>query len=321
VKTLITGGAGFIGSHLAERLLHEGHTVAIIDDLSTGSIHNIEHVEDNPRFSIVIDTVENEEQTERLVEDCDVVFHLAAAVGVKYVIDNPIRAIENNVNSTAVILRLANRYRRKILLASTSEVYGKSDQMPFTEDDDRVQGATSIGRWSYACSKALDEFLGLAYWKEKRCPTIVARLFNTVGPRQAARYGMVIPRFVQWALAGEPILVYGDGKQSRCFSYVGDVVEALVRLIGCREALGEVINVGSDEEITIEDLAKKIKTLTNSSSEIVYVPYEKAYVAGFEDMRRRKPSLDKLESLIGFKPSMDIDEILKRVIVFCREQA
>jgi nucleoside-diphosphate-sugar epimerase len=316
LRVLITGGAGFIGSHLSDAYLQRGDEVFVIDDLSTGSIENIRHLKDHPRFYYTIDDVNNQPVTAELVDQCDVIFHLAAAVGVKLIVESPVRTIETNVHSTEVVLSLANKKKKKVLIASTSEVYGLSNAVPFREDGNLVMGATTKGRWSYACSKAIDEFLALAYWREKKLPTIVVRLFNTVGPRQTGQYGMVIPTFVRQALAGRPITVYGDGKQSRCFCYVGDVVGALMKLMDNSKAVGEVFNIGSDQEITIHDLAKRVKQLAQSDSEIVFVPYDEAYEEGFEDMPRRVPDISKTGKLVGFKPEMKLDGILKSVIDF-----
>lgn len=313
MRVLITGGAGFIGSHLCEALLSRGSKVAIIDDLSTGSIKNIHHLRSNGEFSYVIDTVMNRSVMAELVDDADVIFHLAAAVGVRLIVESPVRTIETNVRGTEIVLELASKKRKKVIVASTSEVYGKSAKVPFTEEDDLVMGATTRGRWSYACSKALDEFLALAYWKEKRLPVIVVRLFNTVGPRQTGRYGMVVPTFIRQALHEESLTVYGDGQQTRCFGYVGDVVEALIALSGHPGAVGEIFNIGSDQEISIIDLASRVKSITGSRSEISLIPYEKAYEEGFEDMRRRVPSIAKIRELIGYTPTLDIDGILKAV--------
>jgi nucleoside-diphosphate-sugar epimerase len=314
LRVLITGGAGFIGSHLADAYLHRGSEVHIIDDLSTGKIENIQHLKGNPQFHYTIDTVHNHPLTAELVDQCDVVFHLAAAVGVKLIVESPVRTIETNVRGTEVILSIANKKKKKVLIASTSEVYGLSSDVPFREDGNLVMGATTKGRWSYACSKAIDEFLALAYWREKKLPTIVVRLFNTVGPRQTGQYGMVIPTFVKQALSGRPITVYGDGKQSRCFGYVGDIVGALMSLMETPKAVGQVFNIGSNQEITILDLARRIKELTQSSSEIVFVPYDEAYEEGFEDMPRRIPDISKVSELVGFRPNMSLDGILKSVI-------
>jgi UDP-glucose 4-epimerase len=316
LRVLITGGAGFIGSHLSDAYLQRGDEVFVIDDLSTGSIENIRHLKDNPRYHYTIDSVHNQPVTAELVDQCDVIFHLAAAVGVKLIVESPVRTIETNVHGTEVVLSLANKKKKRLLIASTSEVYGLSAEVPFREDGNLVMGATTKGRWSYACSKAIDEFLALAYWREKKLPTTVVRLFNTVGPRQTGQYGMVIPTFVRQALAGRPITVYGNGKQSRCFCYVGDVVGALVKLMDTDKSVGEVFNVGSNQEISILDLAKRVKELANSDSEIVFVPYDEAYEEGFEDMPRRIPDTSKVDNLIGFKPEMELDGILKSVIDF-----
>ena len=316
MRVLITGGAGFIGSHLSEAYLQRGDEVFVIDDLSTGSIENIRHLKDHPRFHYTIDSIHNQPVTAELVDQCDVIFHLAAAVGVKLIVESPVRTIENNVHGTEVVLSLANKKKKKVLLASTSEVYGLSSEVPFREDGNLVMGATNKGRWSYACSKAIDEFLALAYWREKKLPTIVVRLFNTVGPRQTGQYGMVIPTFVKQALAGRAITVYGSGKQSRCFCYVGDVVAALVKLMDADDSVGEVFNIGSNQEISILDLAKRVKDLTRSESEIVFVPYDEAYEEGFEDMPRRVPDTSKVNKLVGFKPEKRLDEILQKVIEF-----
>ena len=316
MRVLITGGAGFIGSHLSEAYLQRGDEVFVIDDLSTGSIENIRHLKDHPRFHYTIDSIHNQPVTAELVDQCDVIFHLAAAVGVKLIVESPVRTIENNVHGTEVVLSLANKKKKKVLVASTSEVYGLSTEVPFREDGNLVMGATNKGRWSYACSKAIDEFLALAYWREKKLPTIVVRLFNTVGPRQTGQYGMVIPTFVKQALAGRAITVYGSGKQSRCFCYVGDVVAALVKLMDADDSVGEVFNIGSNQEISILDLAKRVKDLTRSESEIVFVPYDEAYEEGFEDMPRRIPDTSKVDKLVGFKPEKRLDEILQKVIEF-----
>ena len=316
MRVLITGGAGFIGSHLSEAYLQRGDEVFVIDDLSTGSIENIRHLKDHPRFHYTIESIHNQPVTAELVDQCDVIFHLAAAVGVKLIVESPVRTIENNVHGTEVVLSLANKKKKKVLVASTSEVYGLSSEVPFREDGNLVMGATNKGRWSYACSKAIDEFLALAYWREKKLPTIVVRLFNTVGPRQTGQYGMVIPTFVKQALAGRAITVYGSGKQSRCFCYVGDVVAALVKLMDADDSVGEVFNIGSNQEISILDLAKRVKDLTRSESEIVFVPYDEAYEEGFEDMPRRIPDTSKVDKLVGFKPEKRLDEILQKVIEF-----
>lgn len=314
MRVLITGGAGFIGSHLADAYLQRGDEVLIIDDLSTGTIENIRHLKNNPRFQYTIDSVHNQPVTAELVDQCDVVVHLAAAVGVKLIVESPVRTIETNVRGTEVVLALANKKQKRVLVASTSEVYGLSTDVPFKEDGNLVMGATTKGRWSYACSKAIDEFLALAYWREKKLPTTIVRLFNTVGPRQTGRYGMVIPTFVRQALAGRPITVYGNGKQTRCFGYVGDVVGALIKLMDHPDSVGQVFNIGSSEEISIVKLAEKVKELTNSASEIVFVPYDEAYEEGFEDMPRRVPDTSKIKKLVGFEPKMKLEGILQSVI-------
>jgi len=316
LRVLITGGAGFIGSHLADAYLERGDEVFVIDDLSTGSIHNIEHIKKHPRFHYTIDTVQNYPIVAELVDQCDVVFHLAAAVGVKLIVESPVRTIETNVRGTEVILAVANKKKKKVLIASTSEVYGLSDQVPFHEDGNLVMGATTKGRWSYACSKAIDEFLALAYWREKKLPTIVVRLFNTVGPRQTGQYGMVIPTLVKQALSGRPLTVYGDGTQTRCFGYVGDVVEALVNVMDAEGAVGQVFNIGSNEEVSIATLAERIRAMTKSDSEIVFVPYDEAYEEGFEDMPRRVPDISKIAALVGFRPKTSLDGILREVIAY-----
>jgi len=318
MKALITGGAGFIGSHLTEKLLDDGHQVYVIDDLSTGSIDNIEHLKERKGFHYVIDTIMNSPVLAELIDKCDIVFHLAAAVGVMLIIESPVRTIETNVKGTEEVLIHANKKKKKVIIASTSEVYGKSSQKSFSEDGDLVLGPTTKGRWSYACSKALDEFLGLAYWKEKGLPVVVVRFFNIVGPRQTGRYGMVIPRFVKQALHNKPITIFGDGKQSRCFAHVKDAVNALVRLSQIEEAVGEVINLGNDEEVSIENLAKKIKEFAKSKSEIQYISYDEAYEEGFEDMRRRVPNLTKIEKLIEYNPQYTLDDIIKDVMDYYR---
>ena len=320
MRVLITGGAGFIGSHLADAYLQRGDDVTVIDDLSTGTIDNIQHLKSNPKFHYTIDSVHNQPVTAELVDQCDVVFHLAAAVGVKLIVESPVRTIETNVRGTEVVLALANKKQKRVLVASTSEVYGLSADVPFKEDGNLVMGATTKGRWSYACSKAIDEFLALAYWREKKLPTTIVRLFNTVGPRQTGRYGMVIPTFVKQALAGRPITVYGDGKQTRCFGYVGDVVGALIKLMDTTDSIGQVFNIGSTEEISILELAEKIKELTKSTSEIVFVAYDDAYEEGFEDMPRRVPDTTKINHLVGFKPEITLNGILETVISFHRGQ-
>ena len=317
MKALITGGAGFVGSHLAEALLERGDEIYVLDNLSTGSIENIEHLKPHPRFRYAIDSIMNEPATAELVDRVDVVFHLAAAVGVRLIVESPVNTIETNVHGTEMILKLANKKKKKVLLASTSEVYGKSTVVPFREDADIVMGPTSKGRWSYACSKAIDEFLALAYHKEKRLPVVIVRLFNTVGPRQTGRYGMVIPNFVKQALLGHPLTVFGDGSQSRCFTYIGDVVGALIRLAEHPGAVGEVVNVGNDhEEISMLELARRVKERTGTRSEIVMVPYDRAYEEGFEDMQRRVPDLGKVRSMIGYEPGVHLDDILDRVVAY-----
>jgi UDP-glucose 4-epimerase len=320
MKYLITGGAGFIGSHLAEALLSQNDEVWIIDNLSTGSINNIEHLKANPKFHYTIDTIFNEPRLAELIDNCDIVFHLAAAVGVRLIVESPVNTIETNIAGTESVLKLANKKNKIVLIASSSEVYGKSNKIPFNENDDTIMGPTVKSRWSYACSKAIDEFLALAYWREKKLPTIVVRLFNTVGPRQSGRYGMVIPRFVQQALAGQPFTVYGTGTQSRCFTDVSDVVGALVKLVNHPQSIGQVFNIGSEQEITIEALAAKVKEKTKSSSQIKYIPYDEAYESGFEDMLRRVPDLTKIGKLINYKPTQSIDHILDKIISYFKEQ-
>ncbi len=322
MKALITGGAGFVGSHLAERLLERGDEVYVIDNLSTGSIENIEPIRHRTGFHYTIETILNEPVLAELVDRVDVVFHLAAAVGVRLIVESPVNTIETNVHGTEKVLALANKKKKKVVLTSTSEVYGKADAVPFREDGDLVMGPTSKGRWSYACSKAIDEFLALAYHKEKRLPVVVARLFNTVGPRQTGRYGMVIPNFVKQALLSHPLTVHGDGTQTRCFTDIQDVVGQLAALADEPRAVGEVFNVGNDhEEVTILDLAKRVKERASSKSEIVLVPYEKAYEEGFEDMQRRVPDLSKLHALTGYEPQVSLDEILDRVIAYFTSDA
>jgi UDP-glucose 4-epimerase len=320
MKAFLTGGAGFIGSHLAECLLNRGHEVLVLDNLSTGSIDNISHLKGSPRFSYVVDSVTNEPLLAEMTDRCDVVFHLAAAVGVKLIVEQPVHTIETNVHGTEVVLKHAAKKRKLVFIASTSEVYGKSVDVPFRESADLVLGPSEKHRWAYACSKLIDEFLALAYWKEKKLPVVIVRLFNTVGPRQTGQYGMVLPTFVRQALAGEPITVFGDGSQSRSFTYVGDVVEALVTLALEPRAIGQVFNVGNTGEISIRALAERVKAMTGSRSPIHFVPYDEAYEAGFEDMPRRVPDISKLAQLIGYEPKIDLDDIISRVISHMREQ-
>ena len=314
MRVLITGGAGFIGSHLADAYLTRGDSVFVLDDLSTGSISNVQHLKHHPNFHYAIESVQHEPTVAEAIDDCDVIFHLAAAVGVRLIVESPVRTIETNVHGTEVVLTHANKKKKPVLIASTSEVYGLSTQVPFREDDPLVIGATNKGRWSYACSKALDEFLAFAYWREKKLPAIITRLFNTIGPRQTGQYGMVVPNFVKQALSGRPITVYGDGKQTRCFVDVLDVVQALMRLMDCGDAIGQVFNIGSTEEVTILALAHRIKDLVKSSSEIVMIPYDQAYEQGFEDMQRRIPDTTKIRETIGFRPQRTLDEVLGRII-------
>jgi UDP-glucose 4-epimerase len=313
---LITGGAGFIGSHLAERLLERGDQVLLMDNLSTGSMENVRHLKKYDRMHYFLEPLENRQLLAELVDEADVIFHLAAAVGVKLIVESPVRTIETNVNGTQMVLEAAARKRKLVFAASTSEVYGKNTNVPFHEDADLVLGPTTKGRWSYAASKALDEFLALSYWKEKRLPVVVARLFNTVGPRQTGRYGMVLPNFVRQALEGAPITIYGTGQQSRCFCDVRDAVEALLRLAATDKAVGEVVNVGNDSEITIEGLSRLVKERTGSSSPIKHIPYDQAYEPGFEDIFRRVPCLDKLEQLTGFRPTANLPEVIDRVAAY-----
>ena len=320
MRVLITGGAGFVGSHLSEALLERGDEVFVLDDLSTGSIDNIQHLKSHPRFHYNIDTVSNEPLLAEMIDRCDTVMHLAAAVGVKLIVEHPVHTIETNVHGTEVVLKHAAKKKKLVLIASTSEVYGKSVEVPFREDADLVLGPTGKHRWAYACSKMIDEFLALAYWKERKLPVLIVRLFNTVGPRQTGQYGMVIPNFVRQALAEQPITVFGDGTQSRSFTYVGDVVRAMVALINEPAAVGQVFNIGNGQEISINALAAKVKALTGSSSEIVRVPYDRAYEAGFEDMPRRVPDISKIKDLIGYAPTVELDEILTRVIEFTRSR-
>jgi len=314
MRYLVTGGAGFIGSHLAERLMAEGHGVLVLDDLSTGRFQNVAHLEGRPGFELRVASVTDPGAVERCVTECQAAFHLASAVGVRLVVDEPVRTIETIVGGTDVVLRACARYRRPVLITSTSEVYGKGVKVPFAEGDDCVMGPTTTRRWAYACAKALDEFLAQAYWHQARLPAVIARLFNTVGPRQTGRYGMVVPRFVAQGLAGEPLTVYGDGTQSRCFAHVADVVGALIRLMETPEARGGVFNVGNDEEVTILDLAHRVRALTGAKSPIRLVPYGEAYTAGFEDMARRVPDLTRIGRLIGYRPTRNLDQILADVL-------
>jgi UDP-glucose 4-epimerase len=314
MKALITGGAGFIGSHLAERLLAEGNEVAIIDNLSTGSLANIEHVKNNPKFKFVHDTIHNADAMKKLIQHCDMVYHLAAAVGVQLIADDPVHTIETNIHGTEVVLEIANRFGKKVLITSTSEVYGKSEAVPFKEDDDTVLGSTRFSRWAYACSKMVDEFLALAYYQEYKLPVIIVRLFNTVGPRQTGRYGMVVPRFVEQALKDKPLKICGNGKQSRCFAYVDDVIEAMTALMNSEQAAGQVYNIGSTEEVTIEALADKIITLTGSRSQKQFISYEEAYGRPIDDMMRRVPCTERIEHVTGWKPTTNLEKILQAII-------
>ncbi|MBF8300293.1 MAG: arnA [Acidobacteria bacterium] len=319
VKALITGGAGFIGSHLAERLLELGHEVLVLDNLSTGAIDNIAHLKSARYFSYVVDSVTHERLLAEMIDHSDVVFHLAAAVGVKLIVEQPVHTIETNVHGTEIVLKHASKKKKLVVIASTSEVYGKSTDVPFREGADVVMGPSTKHRWAYACSKLIDEFLALAYWKERKLPVVIVRLFNTVGPRQTGQYGMVLPTFVRQALVGDPITVFGDGTQSRSFTYVGDVVDALVALALEPRAIGEVFNIGNRGEISIRDLAERVKTFAGSDSPIQFIPYDEAYEAGFEDMPRRVPDISKLRSLIGYEPKVGLDEIIRRVIAHVRE--
>lgn len=321
MRALITGGCGFIGSHLAEALLDRGDSVTVVDNLSTGRFENIEHLVRRQGFHFAIETILNETVMDRLVSECDIIYHLAAAVGVELIVKDPVRVIETNIIGCETVLRIGARYRKKVMLASTSEIYGKSEAVPFREDTDSVLGPTTRSRWSYACSKAMDEFLALAYAKQLALPVVIMRLFNTVGPRQTGRYGMVVPRFVQQALRNEPITVYGDGQQTRCFTYVGDVVRAIIALADKPEAVGDVFNIGSTEEVTIETLARRTVALAGSSSEIVFVPYDQAYEVGFEDMRRRVPDITKVKNLVGWEPRVNLDGILNSVIAYFRQNS
>jgi len=321
MRVLITGGAGFIGSHLSDALLERGNHVTIIDDLSTGKIENFNHNRTNPSFCFAIETIMNESVMDRLVSECDIIFHLASAVGVELIINRPVEVIERCILGTEVVLKIANRYKKKVLITSTSEIYGKNNNIPFRENDDRVLGPTTKNRWSYSCSKAIDEFLSLAYFKEKKLPIVIVRLFNTIGPRQSSQYGMVVPRFIKAAIHNQPIHVYGDGSQSRCFCYVIEVVDALITLANHPEALGQIFNVGSNEEITIMELAERVITVTSSQSEIVKVPYTEAYEPGFEDMARRVPDLTKVKHLIGFEPKVKLVEVIRYIYEYFLKRA
>lgn len=314
MKVLITGGAGFIGSHLAEKLLKNGDRVSAVDNLSTGSLDNIAHLKDNPHFNYKIDTIMNKDVMEGLIKEADVIYHLAAAVGVKYVIDNPLKSIETNVAGTEIVLALASKYHKPVLIASTSEVYGKNNKVPFKEEDDSIIGYTKLYRWSYACTKKLDEFLAFAYYREKKFPIVIARIFNTCGVRQSGEYGMVIPRFIKQAILNQPITVYGSGKQRRCFCYVGDVTSGLIELMNNPRCFGEVFNIGNNEEISIESLAKKIKKMAKSKSPIYHISYKDAYGEGFEDMQRRVPDLSKIKNYIGYSPKVNLDRLLEEII-------
>lgn len=320
MKILVTGGAGFIGSHLCRKLLESGNSVVVLDDLSTGSYDNLAGLEEDFDLRLIVDSVNNPGIVDECVRDVDCVYHLASAVGVQLIIDQPVRTIESIVGGTETVLKSCARYRRPFLLTSTSEVYGKGVKVPFSEDDDTVMGATSRRRWSYACAKAMDEFLALAHWVEARLPVVIARLFNTVGPGQTGQYGMVVPRFVRQAIQSRPITVYGDGTQTRCFAHVSDIVGALVKLMNCKEARGQVVNIGNSEEVTILQLAQRVKSVTGSSSDIQLIPYSEAYGDGFEDMVRRVPALNKAEKLIGYKPTKTLDDVLKDVVHFERKK-
>jgi UDP-glucose 4-epimerase len=314
MKILVTGGAGFIGSHLVEELLSQGHDVHVVDALTTSARTNLAHLEANPRLTVSIDSVLNESLMDEAIRNADLVYHLAAALGVKYILEHPLESLHTNLRGTDIILTAADRHRRPVLVASTSEVYGKNDAGPLREDDDRVMGSSQRSRWFYATAKAADEALAAAYWQERRLPTIAVRFFNTIGPRQTGRYGMVVPQFIGQALRNEPVTVYGDGQQTRCFTYVGDVVKSIIALTETEAAWGDVYNVGRHAEISISDLAHRVIELSGSQSEVVYVPYEQAYGSGFEDMRRRVPDVTKLRSTIGYTPDTTLDEALRRII-------
>jgi len=321
MRILVTGGAGFIGSHLCERLLKDGHMVEVIDDLSTGSLENIKNYIGGKRFTYINDSVINEKMMYTLIDKCDMIYHLAAAVGVKLIVQEPVRTIETNIRGTEVVLGIAKKFGKKVVLTSTSEVYGKNRNVPFREEDDCLLGSTTFSRWSYACSKAIDEFLGLAYHRQYGLSVLIVRLFNTVGERQTGQYGMVVPRFVKAALSGEPLTVYGDGKQSRCFAYVGDVIGGVLALANDTSAYGDVYNLGSTEEVSIEALAVMIKEMTGGSSEIKYVPYEKAYGAGFDDMKRRVPSLKKAQKQVGYTAKTSLEKTLRIIIDHFRRRS
>lgn len=314
MKILITGGAGFIGSHLAERLLVDGHEVHVIDNLSTGRLENVETFKDKPKFHLTVGSILNRELMEKLVAGCDQVYHLAAAVGVKYIIENPLLSLKTNIVGTDNVLELCNKYKAKALITSTSEIYGKSEKVPFAEQDDRLLGSTHISRWGYSCSKAIDEFMALAFFREKKLPVVIVRCFNTVGPRQTGQYGMVLPKFIKAALLDQPIVVYGSGEQTRCFADVSDVVEAFIKLMNSSECAGEIFNVGTTESISIKDLAQKVKTMCNSKSRIEYMSYEDAFEEGFEDMMNRMPDLAKIKQYIGYEPKYSLDDIITRMI-------
>lgn len=319
MNILITGGAGFIGSHLADKLLNRGNQVSIIDNLSTGKYSNIIHLIHQQDFNYTIDSILNRELMQKLIKEADQIYHLAAAVGVKYIIDNPLLSLRTNIVGTENVLEFANKYKKKVLIASTSEIYGKNDSIPFKEEDDRLLGSTHISRWSYSSAKAIDEFLALAYYREKKLPVVIVRCFNTVGPRQTGQYGMVVPKFVKNALLNHPLEVYGDGKQTRCFCDVDDVTDGMIKLMETKKAEGEIFNIGNDKSIAIEELAKLIKKKTNSRSKIEYVDYEDAYEAGFEDMRHRQPDLSKIGKFINYKPKYDLNHILDRIIGYFEE--
>ena len=316
MKILITGGAGFIGSHLAERLLGEGHTVYVIDNLSTGRLENIETFKDHPKFHLTIGSILNRELMEKLVEGCNQVYHLAAAVGVKYIIENPLLSLKTNIVGTDNVLELCNKFKAKVLITSTSEIYGKSENVPFAEQDDRLLGSTHISRWGYSCSKAIDEFMALAFYREKKLPVVIVRCFNTVGPRQSGQYGMVVPKFIKAALLDQPIVVYGSGEQTRCFADVSDVVSAFVKLMSTPECAGEIYNVGNTESISIKDLAAKVKQMCNSKSRIEFMSYKDAFEEGFEDMMNRMPDLNKINKAIGYEPQYKLDDIINRMIKY-----